>query len=200
MCFKLITSFIKCTISYNENSDGDEYEYARKIMSILINNYSEIMRVPNDIADLVHDPAIDKNILTEKPNSIWTSKASQRDDLVKKLLNLLTDINLNDEEKFMRLKQASIFMGFKASWEIVFFFKFKETYPNIYEEKYTTIKKAVNVLGLNEVRPATVRRLTRKRSLTNAIVNTASNAISATQNSTMISFPKFSFPKTLKKK
>jgi hypothetical protein len=73
------------------------------------------MRVPNDIADLVHDPAIDKNILTEKPNSIWTSKASQRDDLVKKLLNLLTDINLNDEEKFMRLKQASIFMGFKAS-------------------------------------------------------------------------------------
>jgi hypothetical protein len=83
--------------------------------------------------------------------------------------------------------------------------KFKETYPDIYEEKYTTIKKAVNILGLNETKSTynnTIRKLTRKRSLTNAITNngtSTSNPITSTQNSTIMSFPKFSFPKTLKK-
>ena len=48
------------------------------------------------------------------------------------LNNILTDVNLTEQEKLLHLK------------------KFKEAYPHIYEEKYSTIKKALNILGLNE--------------------------------------------------
>jgi hypothetical protein len=95
-------------IKYDENNVADEYEYACKTISILINNYSEIMRVPIDIGDMVRDSTMAvKTILTDKSNATWTIKVNQRDELVKKLLNLLTDIHLNDEEKFMRLKQVT---------------------------------------------------------------------------------------------
>ncbi len=49
------------------------------------------------------------------------------------LLNsILTDIHMKDDEKILRLK------------------KFKDQHPDVYEEKYPTIKKALNILGLDE--------------------------------------------------
>lgn len=47
------------------------------------------------------------------------------------LNNILTDMSIKDEDKLQRLK------------------KFKDMHPNVYEEKYSTIKKALNILGLN---------------------------------------------------
>ena len=53
--------------------------------------------------------------------------------LTELLNSILTDMHMKDEEKIASLKQ------------------FKERHPDVYEEKYPTIKKALSILGLSEV-------------------------------------------------
>lgn len=52
--------------------------------------------------------------------------------LTELLNSILTDMHMKDEEKIIRLR------------------KFKESHPDVYEEKYPTIKKALNILGLDD--------------------------------------------------
>ena len=55
-----------------------------------------------------------------------------KQQLIELLNNILTDMQMKDEEKLSKLQ------------------KFKETHPDVYEEKYPTIQKALNILGLND--------------------------------------------------
>lgn len=97
--------------------------------------------------------------------------------------------------------------------EYFFNIKFKEVHPDIYEEKYATIKKAINILGLNENDSALKTQLAKRKIITNslsestAITKPSSSNSEAINNLTMTSsstttglnFPKFLIPKTFKK-
>ncbi len=55
-----------------------------------------------------------------------------KQQLTELLNNILTDVNMKNEEKILRLKN------------------FKDQHADVYEEKYPTIKKALNIIGLDE--------------------------------------------------
>lgn len=61
-----------------------------------------------------------------------TCDALSKQQLTELLNSILTDMLMKDSERLARLKQ------------------FKELHPDVYEEKYPTIKKALNILGLND--------------------------------------------------
>ena len=155
----------------NEDVEVDDKSLAEKLVQILINNYTEIMRIPDELLINVKqklNTIKEKNAETESssgiPKSLTTSSCTnlqngstankinsnryvskislqqydkQKSELSKQqltgLLNsILTNTNMKEEEKLQRLK------------------KFKEAHPLIYEEKYPTIKKALNILGIDD--------------------------------------------------
>ncbi len=147
----IIKSFFKSIISMSKRTDlldADETEeeeeaLGMKLIQILINHYPEVMRVPDELVQNVNI-----NLTSIKASKSTTSIVSNnskislqqydkqtaeisKQHLADLLNNILTDMSIRDEDKLQRLK------------------KFKDMHPNIYEEKYSTIKKALNILGLN---------------------------------------------------
>jgi hypothetical protein len=154
--------------SEDSNIDNDLREQlVVKLVQILINNYTEIMRIPEDLISNIKykintiklnaEPIASSTVnssttlcdLTASNHSKLSSsnkycskislqqydkqKAEQsKKHLTNLLNNILTDVNMKENEKLIRLR------------------KFKESHPQIYEEKYPTIKKALSILGINE--------------------------------------------------
>ena len=75
---------------------------------------------------------LDSKIVNFSNSSTKTTDALSKQQLTELLNSILTDMVMKDEEKIARLKQ------------------FKDLHPDVYEEKYPTIKKALNILGLND--------------------------------------------------
>ncbi len=143
----IIKSFFKSILTVKNNNDmlvEEKQLIGMKIIQILINHYPEVMRIPEELVKNVNT-----NLAIIKPSrsamsisSTVNSKISlhqydkqsaeiSKQHLADLLNNILTDMSIKDEDKLQRLK------------------KFKDMHPNIYEEKYSTIKKALNILGLN---------------------------------------------------
>ena len=142
---------------------------ALKLVQILIDNYTEIMRIPDDLKSSVNqklnaerksigDKQGDQHqhmhpshqmypsIQQDKPNKYARCTSSKltiqqydqqkteftKQELTNMLNGILADVNMSEKERLHRIK------------------KFQESYPQIYEEKHATIKKALNILGINE--------------------------------------------------
>jgi hypothetical protein len=148
----IIKSFLKTIVSigYKEQQTKDILidKLAIKLVQILIDNYTEIMRIPEDLKSSVFQKLnVERKNFENQPKSLHESEKEfhqkpkislhQYDQLTKQeltnLLNkILTDITMCEKERLSSIK------------------KFKEAYPLIYEEKYSTIKKALNILGISE--------------------------------------------------
>lgn len=140
----IIKSFFKSIVCAQTSSSADEeeehYLLGMKLIQILINHYPEVMRIPDE---LVKNVSISLTTIRQTKSMLHpnTKISLQQYDkqtaeiskqhLAELLNNILTDMSIKDEDKLQRLR------------------KFKETHPHIYEEKYSTIKKALNILGLN---------------------------------------------------
>lgn len=148
----IIKSFLKTIVSigYKEQQTKDILidKLAIKLVQILIDNYTEIMRIPEDLKSNVFQKLnVERKNFENQPKSLHEPEKechqkpkislNQYDQLTKQeltnLLNrILTDITMCEKERLCSIK------------------KFKEAYPLIYEEKYSTIKKALNILGISE--------------------------------------------------
>ena len=170
----IIKSFANSIVYSDKNNDDPndidkdlKEQLVVKLVQILINNYTEIMRIPDDlISNIKHkinmiklnaEPIASSTVnnsttlcdVTSSNHSKLSSsnrycskislqqydkqKAEQsKKHLTNLLNNILTDVNMKENEKLIRLR------------------KFKESHPLIYEEKYPTIKKALSILGINE--------------------------------------------------
>jgi hypothetical protein len=158
----LVKNFTQSIVYFgdlNSCSSNLDEKLGEKLLQILINNYTEIMRVPDDIVKAVRTKMLDSGRENSKLNgclSSYCSKVSLNEYERQKMIdgsttklhlanlldNIIRDVNLSDEQKLEHLK------------------RFKEAHPQIFEEN-SKLRKAMNILGLNE---------------TIAAVNSASNA------------------------
>ena len=102
----MINSFLKSIILFDESDEN----LAIKIVHVLINNYSEIMRVPEDFVSTVNE-----SINMRKTN--FCSKISiekyeyekneSNQHLIKLLYSILTNVSMTQEDKIKRLKQVT---------------------------------------------------------------------------------------------
>ncbi len=148
----IVKSFLK-TIVCSENGEQQKKDIIRdklsiKLVQILIDNYTEIMRIPEDLkSNVIQKLNAEKKSLenqqrlSHEPRKEFSHKSKitlqQYDHLTKQELtnmlnSILTDITMSENERLNSIK------------------KFKDAYPLIYEEKYSTIKKALNILGISE--------------------------------------------------
>jgi hypothetical protein len=141
----IIDSFYSTIVFVDKTGHNIEMNelIGKKLIRILINNYTDIMKVPEDLVSLVKNKLAsytssnvtrNKIKIDEYDRNTNDSVASitTKQNLTQLLTNILADLTMKEEEKIQRLSL------------------FKQQHPQIYEEKYPTIKKALTILGLTE--------------------------------------------------
>lgn len=103
----MIKAFIKSILKYDVKK---EENLAIKIVQIMINNYSEVMRVPEDFITNVQESLNNKNgnycskITVEQYETEKKNESKQH--LVKLLYSILASMTMSQDEKLKRLKQV----------------------------------------------------------------------------------------------
>lgn len=129
---KLIETFWSSIVRLDDDSALTR-QLSKKLVQILIDNYEEIMKPPDDLAQSVKNK-LDRAASREEAAKL--EMKSNQAHLAILLEDIIKDVNMSEREKSARLKQL------------------KDAYPSIFEEN-VRFKKALNVLGLNETISAT---------------------------------------------
>ncbi|CAF0977052.1 unnamed protein product [Brachionus calyciflorus] len=146
----LISSFLKSIILYDDNtinrrlsSDNTKKNiaYASKISQILINNYSEIMRIPEDLISNFKQKLKSSQNFT-KDRNFGHPKSNKELSTSTDNLNKLCD-NIKPKTSFRN------FMDNLEDKQYLSKGKYKEYGSNAYQQNQK-IKKALNILGLND--------------------------------------------------
>jgi hypothetical protein len=149
-------------------STSEKHKMGMKLVQILINNYTEIMRIPVELTSKMQNLKL-TNLANDandnekfKENSIPSQKVENQDPN-----QIVSNANANDYPSKQQRKQSE---NGKANFskeyllnlldkilkikdgeaKLSYLKQFKELYPEVYEEKYPSFKKALNILGLND--------------------------------------------------
>jgi hypothetical protein len=151
----IIRSFLGVIVDVDETRATGEVhpeQLAIKLVQILIDNYTEIMRIPDELivnvkqkihatrrvsstgmshsnSNRINHPVASSTMNHTIDQHDTTTINSQLSNI---LTHIIADVNMSEREKIARLRQ------------------FKENYPHIYDERHPTIKKALSVLGIDE--------------------------------------------------
>ncbi len=145
-------------------SESIEEQLGAKLVQILINNYSEIMRIPEDFMSNVKSremklEAREGKKLVERAPQVTSESVSDENKSKKKLTNgYCSKISLNEYERQKLeskphlsslldgiIKDASL----SEQEKIQHLKRFREMHPVVFDDNLK-MKKALNVLGLNE--------------------------------------------------